>query len=506
MWFRRGLWAAGVLTACGAVSAEVTYTKDVAPIINANCVQCHRPGQMAPMSLTSYDEVRPWAKKVREMVSEKKMPPWHAVQHVGTFVNDRSLTDDEIATVISWIDQGAPRGKPRDMPAAPEYPDGEWTLGEPDMVITLAPKEIPADGPDVFDRIPGKAALPEDRWISAVEILPGDKRVVHHVIVYQIHGFDFDPQGGWMGAWAAGTDPMVFPEGTGRMLGKGANLIGDMHWHPCGEAVTDQTRIGLHFAKDNKVEKELVNLWIAAYDFLIPAGHPNYQVRSQFTFPQDAFVLGFAPHMHFRGKDFTYTAHYPDGRSEQLLRVENYDFNWQTNYVLDEGVPMPKGTTIECVAHFDNSADNPVNPDPTRDVPFANESYDEMMIGFVDYVVADGVRPKSADELRAEYRETMLAAHPGEVWGLYTKDKVNPAPFYLPRQGDGKIVLRVNGSITELGVYDIVWNGNDFTSRVPLGEIGDCTLNGTLDPATGDLNATLAGPHDINVAFKGYRL
>jgi hypothetical protein len=167
---------------------------------------------------------------------------------------------------------------------------------------------------------------------------------------------------------------------------------------------------------------------------------------------------------------------------------------------------MPKGTTIECVAHFDNSADNPVNPDPTRDVTFGTESYDEMMIGFVDYIVAEGVRPKSAQEIRQEYRDAWLAEHAGDVYGLYVEDKTRLTPLYLPRAGDGKIVLRVNGNVTELPVRDIAWTGDGFTSRVPLGEIGDCTLNGRLDAATGNVEATLAGPRDINVPFKGVRL
>ncbi len=500
-----GAFFAGISMSAGAAAAELTYTKDVSPILNANCLACHRAGQMAPMAFTSYEEVRPWAKSIREMVSAKKMPPWHATQHVGTFVNDRSLTADEIATIVSWIDQGAPRGNPSDLPPAPAHVEGEWQLGAPDVVVTLAPKEIPADGPDLFGRVPGKVALTEDRWISAVEILPGDKRSVHHVIVLQLKGFDFDPEGGWMGAWAAGTEPMVFPEGTGRLLEKGANLIGDMHWHPYGEATTDETRIGLHFADDNRVEKELVNLWIAADDFLIPAGDPNYEVRAKHTFQQDAFVMAFAPHMHFRGQDFTYTAHYPDGRSEVLLRVDDYDFNWQTNYVLAERMPVPKGTTIECVAHFDNSADNPVNPDPTRNVPFGEESFDEMMIGFMDYVVADGVRPKSDEDIRAEYRDAWLAANPADVYGLYVRNKSRLAPLYLPRAGDGKVVLRVNGSLTELSVSGLTWSGDGFTSRVALGEI-ECTFNGTLDPATGEIDAILDGPQDIHVEFKGMRL
>lgn len=489
-----------------AESARLTYTKDVAPILNDHCVSCHRPGQIAPMSLMTYDEVRPWVKSIEKNVAAKKMPPWHATEHVGEFINDRSLPQEQVDTILAWIRQGAPRGNPKDMPPSPKFPKGEWKLGEPDFVVTLPKVEVPADGPDQFHNLPGKLRLPEDRWVKAVEILPGNPKVVHHVIVYQVKGFNVDPSGGWVGAWAAGTPPMVFPEGTGRMIQKGANVIGDMHYHPCGTPETDVTRIGLHFAKNEDIQKELVNLWIFNQGFKIPAGDPNHEVRASYTFLQDAFITGFIPHMHYRGKDFSYTAHYPDGRDQLLLQVENYDFNWQTNYMLKDRIPIPKGTVIECVAHYDNSADNPANPDPTKDITFGDESYDEMMIGFVDYVVADGVRPKSASEFRAELRADLLAKYPGEVYGIYDDDREDASPLYLPKTGDGLMYLRVNGTITKLNVVDITWNGDSFQAQVPSQELGGATLSGTLDPATGELALSLALPNGEKYPFKAYRL
>ncbi len=486
-----------------AEAAKLSFTKDVAPILNARCAACHRPGQMAPMSLLSYDEVRPWVKAIRENVSARKMPPWHATAHAGSFMNDRSLSEAELSTVLARIDQGAPRGNPSDLPPAPVFPEGKWKLGEPDFVITLPEVEIPADGPDVFQKIPGTVALPEDQWVSAVEILPGAPKVVHHVIVFQIKGFDVDPAGGWLGAWAAGTEPMVFPKGTGRLMQKGANVIGDMHWHPSGEAIKDQTRIGLHFAKTADIEKELVNLWVLNQGFKIPAGDPNHEVRAKHTFAQDSFILGFAPHMHYRGKDFTYTAHYPDGREELLLKVENYDFNWQTDYILNERLPMPKGTTVECVAHFDNSANNPANPDPTRDTTFGEETKDEMMIGFLDYVVAEGVRPKSRVELYNDAAQTWLAAHPGEIYGVKSPKSDGFVPLYVPKTGEGRIMLGLGGSAAELSVTDIVWTGNDFTSRIPTEQIGDIRMTGTLDPAAGTITVTLSHEKIPNLVLSG---
>jgi len=491
-----------------ADAERVTYAKDVAPILNAHCVGCHRPGQIAPMSLMRYEEVRPWVKSIRSNVANGTMPPWHATTHVGTFMNDRSLTDTKRNTILAWIDRGAPRGNPKDLPPAPAFPDNEWKLGEPDFVVELPEVRIPADGPDIFKNLPGKVQLPEDRGVTAIEILPGNPKVVHHVIVYQVKGFNLDFDEGWLGAWAAGTEPMVFPAGTGRLMKKGANIVGDMHYHPAGAAETDRSRIGLHFAANNTVEKELVNTWVMNTDFRIPAGDPHYEVRATHAVPQDGYILAFAPHMHYRGKDFTYTARYPDGDAQELLRVDRYDFNWQTNYVLEEPFPVPKGTVIECVAHFDNSAGNPSNPDPTIDVTFGDESYDEMMIGFFDFIVKDGVRPKTATELRAEARAELFAKHPGDVFGLHDAGKSNPedaTPLYLPQNGDGVIYLRVNGVVTSLPVLTIRWTGNTFDSRVPIEAIGDTELSGAVEP-DGSVRATLKLPEGREIHLIGFRL
>ena len=463
---------------------------------------------MSPMSLMSYEEVRPWAKSIRTKVADRSMPPWHATEHVGEFVNDRSLEQDDIDTILSWIDAGAPRGNPKDMPPAPEFPEGEWRIGEPDFVATLGEVHVPAGGPDIFKNLSGKVMLPEDTWVTAVEILPGNAKVVHHVITFQVKGFGVDPVDGWMGAWAAGTEPMVFPPGTGRIMEKGANLIGDMHYHPAETPETDVTRIGLHFADSPKdIEKELINTWIINQDFRIPAGDANHEVRATHRVTQDGYIMGFAPHMHYRGRDFTYTATYPDGTEEVLFKVDNYDFNWQTNYVLKDRLEVSAGTTIECVAHYDNSAGNLANPDPTLDVTFGDESYDEMMIGFFDFIVKDGLRPESSEEFRARKRAELYAMYPGEVYGIYTRDKRNPSPLYLPKTGDGLMYLRINNSAVELSVLDIVWTGNTFAARVPTDQIGEASLSGNVNPATGDVECSfVVEERDIDVPFKGFLL
>jgi hypothetical protein len=477
-----------------AFGAAPTFTKDVAPILMDNCVECHRAGQIGPMSLLSYKEVRPWAKSIKKNVADRKMPPWHATESVGTFVNERTLTQEQIDTIVNWVDAGTPRGDKKDMPDLPVFEDGGWKLGEPDMIIELPEVTVEADGPDIFKDLPGKVNLKEDRWVTAVEFLPGDPTVVHHVIAFQIRGFDPDPIGGWMGAWAAGTEPMVFPEGTGRLMKKGHSIVADMHYHPSGKKATDVTRIGLHFADTPKdIEKELTNLWVMNTGFEIPPGAPNHEVRADYTFQQDGAILGFAPHMHYRGKDFTYTANYPDGTSETLFKVDNYDFNWQTNYVLNEPIKIPEGTVIECVAHFDNSADKTGNPDPAKTIRFGQESYDEMMIGFMDYIVDDGQSPYTRDELRDKWRTETSAAHPDDTYSVYFTAPEKPTVLYFTKSGeDNFLVLGINNNLVKCPINDLTWNGNEFTAKCDFTDGLVATMVGTLDPTTNRIDFNLS--------------
>jgi len=502
-----GVLAAGV--AMGDVPGRPTYTRDVAPILNANCVTCHRPGESAPMSLLSYDEVRPWAKSIQKNVSEGVMPPWHADPSTHTFANDRSLSDDEIKTIVKWVEQGAKQGDPKDMPALPEFPSGEWRMGEPDMVVSFKKVDLPAGGPDQFYDLPYQLDMPADRWLSAVEVRPSNRKVTHHVIVYQTEG-NAPPQG-WLSAWAAGTDPMVFPEKTGRLLKKNATLIGDMHYHPADEAQSDQTQLAFYFAEDSAIEKEVINLWIAKQDFEIPAGNPSYKARSSFTFQQDSQILSFLPHMHYRGKSFSYTAKYPDGRSETLMSVSDYDFNWQTQYLLEKPIYVPKGTRIDCVAEWDNSANNPRNPDPTKTVKNGDQSFDEMMIGFVDYIVVDGVRPVSPAEMIAEKLKGLTAEHPGETYkaDLYDEDEeFAPGGLYLPKEGVGLWHVAAMGSIYEARVTDIVWAGDDVTAMVAIAGLGNFQFTATQNQATGELAGRLFIPNsdDFNIDVRAKRV
>ncbi len=481
-------------TAWGAPNRP-TYTKDVAPIMNSKCVVCHRAGESAPMSLTSFEEVRPWAKAIAKNVGERVMPPWHADKGVGVFTNDRSLSDDEVATIVKWVEQGAKQGDPKDMPALPEFPAGEWSLGEPDMVVSFKKIDLPAGGPDQFYNLPYQLDMPEDRWLRAVEVRPDNRKVTHHVIVYQTEGNN--PPNGWLSAWAAGMEPMQFPEKTGRLVKKNATLIGDMHYHPADTAQSDTTSLGMYFAKDADIQKEVINLWIANQDFKIPAGNPSYKARSTFTFPQDSVILSVLPHMHYRGKSFSYTATYPDGRKELLMSTSNYDFNWQTSYMFKDPIDVPKGTRIDCIAEWDNSAANLRNPDPTRDVTEGSQSTDEMMIGFVDYIVKDGLRPVSPEQQVAERRVALIAEHPGEVYDAKAFQEGTPiaGPLFLPAQGAGSWHLAIMGNMYQATVNQIAWQGDNVTAQVTVAGFGTFGFEATRNTATGELKGKLKLPN-----------
>lgn len=461
-----------------------TFVDDVAPILHSQCVSCHRPGQIGPMPLRTYDEVRPWAKSIAKNVKSGLMPPWHADPGYGPFRNDRSLSSQEIDTLVRWTRRGAPRGDGKVSVPDVDWGDGNWTLGKPDYVIELEAVEVPADGPDLFHDFVVELPFEEDRWITGVEILPGNREVLHHVVLLKDGG---EAPQGMIGGWAAGAEPDRMPAGTARIVEKGARIVADMHYHPSGTAGTDATRIGLHFATPEEIDKELVNYWIMNTEFAIPAGDDNYEAHASFTFPQDSHLFSLTPHMHYRGKDFTYTATFPDGRSQELLKVSRYDFNWQTTYILEEPLAVPEGTRIDCVAHWDNSKKNPANPDPTRTVRFGPESYDEMMIGFIDYTVDEGMRPKPMENpIFAKTRE-LAARYPGEIYKVEIRSTpggpLQPSALHIPRQGEGGWYVAFGSIVGRARVFDIAWNGQDFTTKLMIPGQGLMTLEGTADPS-----------------------
>ena len=344
----------------------VTYAADVAPIVQEKCQACHRPGQVGPFSLLSYDDARKWATSIAEVVEDRRMPPWHADPRYGHFSNDRSLTARQRATLMAWVEQGSPLGDPAKIPAPRAFPEG-WSIGTPDVVFEIPQaNQVPSNGVVDYVHVVVPSNFDRDMWVQAAEIRPSERAVVHHVIVYIQNpnaGQRSAPE--HIAAYVPGDVPTIYPDGIAKKIPAGSKLLFQIHYTPDGTARTDRTKIGLVFAKA-PVQHRAFTKFIENRRFQIPAGSDNHEVKSTFTFRSDVHLYSLSPHMHLRGKDFKYTATFPDGRTEVLLSVPAYDFGWQSAFVLTEPKALPKGTRIDCVAHFDNSEKNPSNPDPNQ--------------------------------------------------------------------------------------------------------------------------------------------
>lgn len=367
-----------------------TYYKDVAPIFNTNCVVCHRPGEAVPMSLMSYDQVRPWAKSIQKMVDTRQMPPWHADPSIGVWENDRRLSDRDLTTIVRWVDQGVARGNPEEAPPTPKFTEG-WKIGEPDEIFTADSQLLPAELEDEYRYVFVPTGFKEDRWISAAEVRPGNIDVVHHVIV-----FTADPTkgrsgglGGSLGGFAPGSPPLIMDKGQGMKIEAGAVLVLQIHYHKePGAMERDQTKVGLKFA-DQTIKKELRFGTLGTEKFVIPPHRAFHPVQASLVLDEDVHLEQIIPHMHLRGTDMKVWADLPNGRMMDLLSVPNYDFNWQTFYKLAKPVSLPKGTELNAYAHFDNSSDNPFNPDPSAEVRWGEPTTAEMMYAFFMYTVDD---------------------------------------------------------------------------------------------------------------------
>lgn len=376
--------------------AKPTFHRDVEPIVQRRCQVCHRPGGVGPFPLLSYENLVDDLPTVAEVVDERRMPPWHAEPGVGAFANSRALTGDERATLLAWVEAGAPKGDPKDAPPAREW-KSEWTLGEPDAVLGMpGPFQVAATGVLEYQYFRVRTDFPEDRWIKAMEVRVGAPTVVHHVLVFISYpaaagrapnfnnGLD-----GYFASALPGDQIVPFPRGTAKRLPKGAQLIFQIHYTPDGTARADQTRMGLYFAKpDEQITREARTIALRNTGFTIPPGAKGHEVRARHQFNQDTILYGLTPHMHLRGESFRYLLIYPDGTNRPVLSIPRYDFNWQTCYQLAEPLFVPRGSRMVGLATFDNSADNPANPDPTRAVRFGEQTSDEMMIGYMDVITA----------------------------------------------------------------------------------------------------------------------
>ena len=385
--------SAVVLTfsACAAFAAEapkVTYSKHVAAILNKRCVECHRAGEAAPMAFTSYKEVRPWAKAIREATASRKMPPWLADASHGKFSNDRRLSQDELDTIATWVAAGAPEGDPKDLPPPPRFETG-WNIGKPDAVFDIGTDfDVPPSGEVPYKYFVVDPGFKEDMWIEAAEARADKRGVVHHIIVFVVDSKEnlAGSGGNLLVGWAPGDPPMNYAPGTAKLVRAGAKLRFQMHYTPNGTPTKDRSYVGFRYAKLPPTYRALTGRALN-FNFRIPAGDPNYEVKASWTAKDEVRLTSLMPHMHLRGKDFKYTVVYPDGREEVLLHVPRYDFNWQLSYTLAQPIVLPKGTRIDCVAHFDNSANNKYNPDPTKEVKWGDQTWEEMMIGWFNYTV-----------------------------------------------------------------------------------------------------------------------
>jgi hypothetical protein len=409
----------GIATAAAAPSQPPTFYKDVLPLLQRDCQNCHRPGEAAPMAFLTYEQTRPWARAIKAAVLSRKMPPWFADAHSGKFANDPSLGQTEIDTLVAWVDGGAQAGNPKEAPGPRTFVDG-WQIGNPDYVIEMpAAFEVPVSGTIDYQYIVIPLGFTEDRFVQMAEARPGNKQLVHHIIAFVREpgskwlkdakpGVPFVPQrgggdGGSLGdalaGYAPGMTPAVLKPGQARMLKAGSDIVLQMHYTANGKPGTDRSRVGLIFAKEPPSQRVLT-LAAANAKFVIPPGDANYRVDAKLTLQHDANLVSLLPHMHFRGKSFEYRLIYPTGEKEMLLNVPRYDFNWQLTYYLGEQKLLPAGTTIECTAYYDNSPNNPYNPDPAKEVRYGEQTWEEMMFGFfdvavpVDVTVTDLVRPK----------------------------------------------------------------------------------------------------------------
>jgi hypothetical protein len=363
-----------------------TFHRDIEPILQNRCQSCHRPGEAAPMALLTYEQTRPWAKAIRAAVATGKMPPWQADPRYGKFANDLSLNPADKAKLLAWIDEGSPEGDPADTPKPRVFPQSGWRIPQPDAVFEMPTEfEVPAKGTIDYQYIAVSTNFKEDKWVQMAEVRPGDPSVVHHaIVVVDQHDGTYEEQ--YLGGYSPGSTPQVWKPGQARLIKAGATLIFQMHYSANGKPGKDRTRIGLVFAKQ-PVTEQIVAMQALGLGLRIPPGAMSYRVDAAVNMTHDVKLVAMRPHMHLRGKSFQFRAVYPNGDTEILLDVPKFDFNWQPYYYLETPKLLPRGTVIECTAYFDNSANNRFNPDPTATVSWGPQTWDEMMIGWLDIAV-----------------------------------------------------------------------------------------------------------------------
>jgi peroxiredoxin len=375
--------------------ARVTYSKQIARLFNKRCVECHHAGDIAPFSLTNYEEASGWAEMIAEVIDQGRMPPWHADPKFGKFSDDRRLTDEERREIHEWVAAGAPQGDPKQLPPAPSIPASGWHHDQPpDLILAMSktPYRVKADGVLRYQNFRVETGFTSDKWVEMAEVMPGNRAVVHHVLVHcrSPHGRGGGALAGqgFLVAYVPGLRPIAYPKGMAKRIPAGSVLTFQIHYTPNGSVQDDITRIGLWFADPKEVTHEVTTIAAANPLFVIPPGNENYAVEATSNrLPNGAQVLTFMPHMHLRGKSFFYEAVFANGKRQTLLDVPKYDFNWQTSYREEQPLKFPAGTRIHAIAHFDNSEENLNNPNPKAPVTWGDQTYEEMMIGYFDMAV-----------------------------------------------------------------------------------------------------------------------
>lgn len=397
--------------------AAVTYANQVSRILNKHCVECHRPGQIAPFDLLTYEDAAGWAEMIGEVVRDQRMPPWYADPAVGHWRNDRRLSELEKRQIADWVAAGAPRGDVAELPEPPQFSD-QWELSDPDQVVWMSdePFSVPAEGIVEYQYFVVDPGFTEDKWVRMAECRPGERSVVHHIIVFmQKPGMEVDPRRGrgedqdmeLLHGTAPGMPALRLPEGMAIHVPAGTKFVFQMHYTATGTAVQDRSSVAITFADPAEVRQVVRTENATNFSFLIPAGASSHPVKSEYKFQRDAQITWLMPHMHIRGKAFRYELEYPDGRREMLLDVPRYDFNWQLTYEFDQPKSVPAGTVLHCLAHFDNSDDNLANPDSSKPVRWGDQTWEEMMIGW--FGVTTDVGPDAGRGQR--FREKLADGH-----------------------------------------------------------------------------------------------
>ena len=404
-------WMLGVALLIPSATAPqgVTYSDQIARIVQRHCQGCHRQGDIAPFPLLTWEDAYRERQKILRRVETRKMPPWKPVPGFGDFLDSRRLPEADIAAIRAWVEAGAPEGDPRDLPPARQFPE-TWSLGAPDLVLAAEPYEVPSGDRDLYRCFVIPTDSPQDRYLSGVEFVPGSRRIVHHVLTYidtagRAEALDrADPGPGYtcfggpgflpttmgIGGWAPGAPPQASPAGVGVLLPAGARVVMQVHYHNrTGSVQSDRTRIGLHFARAT-VDKRVRVIPVLDRSFVIPAGAGRHEVRASFTLPPhwNMHAIGVSPHMHLLGREMKVTATSPDGTARPLIYIDDWDFHWQGTYTFATPVPLPGGTRIDVEAVYDNSEGNRRNPaKPPRDTGWGEGTTDEMCIAFIRVTV-----------------------------------------------------------------------------------------------------------------------